>query len=130
MSQGNFVEHFECLVCEREWFRLHNRFRPVSHRALPDHYGCPAPRNPIPGVDGNIVGWIVEHVVARIESEAVGWMVASGMEYTKKRFAQEVKRCLDNGFSCWKHGLDEVVLDAVAKIKLEDVVMRKISMML
>ncbi len=81
---GNFVEHFECLVCEREVIRMRNRFRPVPHVARLDHYGCPAPETVLAGV-GDVTGWLVDFAAARVEAEALARTVKSGKVYSAKR---------------------------------------------
>ena len=48
-----------------------------------DHYGCPAPR-PMLGGGGNVIsGWLIEHVVAKVEGEALARI--KGEEYSIQR---------------------------------------------
>ena len=51
-----------------------------------DHYGCPAPRPMLGGSD--VTGWIVEHVVAKVEGEALARI--KGQEYSRQREAKKV----------------------------------------
>ena len=51
-----------------------------------DHYGCPAPRPMLGGSD--VTGWIVEHVVAKVEGEALARI--KGEEYSRQREAKTV----------------------------------------
>ena len=47
-----------------------------------DHYGCPAPR-PMLGGGGDISVWLIEHVVAKVEGEALAR--TKGEEYSIQR---------------------------------------------
>ena len=46
-----------------------------------EHYGCPAPRPMLGG--GDVTGWVIEHVVAKVEGEALARI--KGEEYSRRR---------------------------------------------
>ena len=46
-----------------------------------EHYGCPAPRPMLGG--GDVTGWVIEHVVAKVEGEALARI--KGEEYSGRR---------------------------------------------
>lgn len=64
--------------------RLKNVFRPIPYRATVNHYGCPAPQPVFKDV-GNVSGWLIDHVIARIEAEALNRVMKSGDEWDLKR---------------------------------------------
>jgi len=51
-SMGNFVQHFQCFVCERVARNV--KFTNLGFKSLPfdadeEHYGCPVPKSPLTG---------------------------------------------------------------------------------
>lgn len=93
-SMGNFVKHFQCLVCERVannvWFG-NLGFRGLPYDASTDHYGCPIPLSPLTGkVDPK--NWYVDLWYRSLrEAEVLDTFILENKPFNESTFYQRLQ---------------------------------------
>ncbi|XP_014680522.1 PREDICTED: alpha-(1,3)-fucosyltransferase 10-like, partial [Priapulus caudatus] len=79
--RGNFVEHFECHVCER----LHEG-APARRVASAEHYGCPRPGRLVPDADASDTMWQSMYDQSRVEARAWRRLVERNVVYSSQEY--------------------------------------------
>lgn len=102
-ERGNFIEHFECYVCDQLISR--NSFQedvPIPRRTQANlsHYGCPEPQSVLTGKVNPKSFWVEEWNKARVEAEVLHRLVSTppGLFTSDQFFAEVIERLQDDGF--------------------------------
>lgn len=83
----NFVQEFECLVCERIWRRLEDS-KKVRFVAGPDHYTCDAPKSLLKEQASNF--WSELYRQARYEAEVLNELLGKNKPFRDFELQKEV----------------------------------------
>lgn len=97
-TEPNFIERFECLVCERvaENYRRELKGMPLLHyQANIDHYGCPKPVSPFTLEPDSRSWWLELYNKAKYEANALENLMTKGTNFTSTDFYQEVINLLE-----------------------------------
>ncbi|XP_066963857.1 alpha-(1,3)-fucosyltransferase 10 [Macrobrachium rosenbergii] len=95
-ERGNFIEHFECHVCDE----ILRGFNSQRKQADSSHYGCPEPPSVLTGQPNPKSFWVEEWHKARVEAQVLHRFVSTkpGV-FTSDQFFQEViDRLQKDGF--------------------------------
>jgi len=97
-SMGNFVKHFQCLVCERVannvWFSSLG-FRSLPFDASEDQYGCPAPVNPLTGEVEKRNWWTELWFQSLYEAEVANEFIEENKPFNASTFRSSVSKFLE-----------------------------------
>ena len=101
IEQENFIDGFECHVCDRVFEELladAKRQKPPTFQANDSHYGCPRPQPAVPGMkmDNSLRSWVEEFDTrSAVIAKATQQMVKSGAnssrvlnDFIKKVFSE------------------------------------------
>lgn len=95
---GNFVQHFQCFVCERvaRNIRFTNLgFKPLPYDANEDHYGCPVPRSPLTGEVDTMSWWTEQWYRSKYEAQVFQSLLGSNKQFNSSTFFSEVLLHID-----------------------------------
>ena len=91
----NFVEAFECLVCERVSQNLkvsRMGFKPVPYRVNKDHYGCPEPKSALEtlyGQDTKDDAYAYEYKKSGMEARLLSELISKNEPFEPEYYASE-----------------------------------------
>lgn len=97
--ERNFIEAFECLVCERiadNYRREYKSIPKLQFQAHIEHYGCPKPVSPFTLEPDSHSWWLELYNKAEYEAKALENLMQKGGNFTSTSFYQEVIRLLEN----------------------------------
>jgi hypothetical protein len=76
-EKGNFIEHFECFVCEQEHKKLNGK-RAITFATSKAHYNCPIPVSPLTGVQNRENWWVDQWQMGKCEARVLRHYVEVG----------------------------------------------------
>ncbi|XP_045608866.2 alpha-(1,3)-fucosyltransferase 10 [Procambarus clarkii] len=90
-DKGNFIEHFECFVCDS----VLSRRSKAEHTggevmASLNHYGCPEPPNVLTGKPNPKSFWVEQWHKARVEAKVLSRLVKTNKKFFPDVFYQNV----------------------------------------
>ncbi|XP_071549348.1 alpha-(1,3)-fucosyltransferase 10 [Panulirus ornatus] len=88
-EKGNFIEHFECFVCNQILAR-HAGAKPGEVMASVEHYGCPEPPSVLEGGPNRRSFWVEQWHKARVEARVLHHLMLSARSFTSDDFHQQV----------------------------------------
>ena len=96
-SKPNFIEEFECFVCQRlheNEKRIHQGKKPLQHIASREHYGCPKPTSFRDRPEGNLqlmtnTNWELEWIMARYKARLIRDWIKQGKRYTTEELDKQ-----------------------------------------
>ncbi|CAL4235795.1 unnamed protein product, partial [Meganyctiphanes norvegica] len=74
--RGNFIEHFECYVCDKV-ISEHSSTKPGKLKATRAHYGCPEPPSAPNGNVDNSSFWVEQWHKARVEASLLHHLLSN-----------------------------------------------------
>lgn len=96
-EKGNFIEHFECFVCERisQNFRAKQNGMPLtSYQATVSHYGCPKPTSPLKNKSIPISWWAELYDKSKYEVVTLRQLMKEYSNFTEKQYYDRVIKLL------------------------------------
>lgn len=91
-TKGNFVERFECFLCDRihvlNMVQRHG-FDSIIYTATEDHYGCPPPRTS-GNFDTKESWWNEQYRNAQVEAYVLKTLVDKNVNFTSKEYFDKV----------------------------------------
>ncbi|KAK7082250.1 Alpha-(1,3)-fucosyltransferase 11 [Halocaridina rubra] len=96
-ERGNFIEHFECYVCNQiiKWSETHD----IYLQADLEHYGCPEPQSVLTGKPDSKSFWVEEWNKARVEAEVLHSLILTEGVFSSDRFfSQVIDKLQEDGF--------------------------------
>jgi hypothetical protein len=89
-EKGNFIEHFECFLCEQEHKKL-NGERTEMSGVTKVHYNCPIPISPLTNTENRDNWWVDQWHMGRCEARVLRHFVEIGStDYNYHEFYEEV----------------------------------------
>lgn len=98
-TERNFIEAFECFVCERiadNYRREYKNMDKLHYQANIEHYGCPKPISPFTLEPDAGSWWLELYNKAQYEATALENLMQRGTNFTSTDFYQEVINLLEN----------------------------------
>lgn len=98
-TEQNFIEAFECLVCERiadNYRREYKGLPKLKYHVNNDHYGCPKPVSPFTLEPDSSSWWLELYNKAGYEATALENLMKKGTNFTSTDFYQEVINLLES----------------------------------
>jgi len=94
IEKGNFIEHFECFVCEQEHKKLKGERIQISNISKA-HYNCPVPVCPLTGVENQENWWVDQWYMGKCEARILRHYVEIGKtDYNYQEFYNELRYML------------------------------------
>ncbi|XP_076046459.1 GDP-fucose protein O-fucosyltransferase 3-like [Oratosquilla oratoria] len=98
LYKDTFIDQFECFVCNQILSR-HDGRRSGEFVARLDHYGCPAPTNPLSGRENRESQWVEMWYKAKYEAEVVrDFALKNPRVLSSRRYHEEVINKLQEHF--------------------------------
>ncbi|XP_021922200.1 alpha-(1,3)-fucosyltransferase 10 isoform X3 [Zootermopsis nevadensis] len=95
-DKGNFIEHFECFVCEQEHKKLKGE-RAIIFETSKAHYNCPIPVSPLTGVENKANWWVDQWQMGKCEARVLRDYVGAGKtNYDYQEFYDQLRHMLLN----------------------------------
>ena len=90
-DRGNFIEHFECYVCEQEHKKMAEGKLQVANVNI-NHYNCPKPQSPLSGKENPENWWLDQWYMGRCEARVLRKFIElSRNDYKYEEFYDDVK---------------------------------------
>ncbi|XP_046752653.1 alpha-(1,3)-fucosyltransferase 10 [Diprion similis] len=81
---GNYVQSFECLVCQRSFDNAN------SYIVNKEHYNCPLPVNPLTNTVDRSNFWVDEFIVGRCKAKLLAQLVLRNISIDRESFHQQL----------------------------------------
>ncbi|KAK8721704.1 hypothetical protein OTU49_012522, partial [Cherax quadricarinatus] len=87
-EKGNFIEHFECYVCDQLIRSAKTKEKEL--RASLDHYGCPVPPSVSTGQPNSKSFWVEQWHRARVEAKVLNRLIKNNLVFSTDHFYHDV----------------------------------------
>jgi hypothetical protein len=95
-EKGNFIEHFECFVCEQEHNKRNGERTKISDISK-THYNCPIPISPLTGTENKENWWVDQWRMGKCEAKLLRhYIEIVKTEYSYKEFYDELRNTFFN----------------------------------
>ncbi|PSN48437.1 Alpha-(1,3)-fucosyltransferase 10 [Blattella germanica] len=90
-EKGNFIEHFECFICEHEHKKIISKTSNIMSVSK-DHYNCPVPLSSLSKKKDTKNWWVDQWYMGRCEARVLKKFIELGKtDYTYDEFYEELK---------------------------------------
>ncbi|XP_070159272.1 alpha-(1,3)-fucosyltransferase 10 isoform X2 [Polyergus mexicanus] len=89
---GNYVEEFECLICEQ----IHNNRESKIHTVTKKQYDCPLPTDPITGGISKRNWWIEQWNIEKCGAKLLAHYITNNISINIKYFNEQKMNMYDN----------------------------------